>query len=106
MINSFFVMVSLISFYLKIIVLIEIVFENDFGKKLQDEGYGHYPVCVAKTQYSFSTDPQLIGRPKNFDVPLRDVTVSAGRPSSGGAWMHASLHPAPSGLAVIGLDLA
>ena len=31
-------------------------------KKLQDAGYGHYPVCVAKTQYSFSTDPQLRGR--------------------------------------------
>ena len=32
-------------------------------KKLQDDGYGHYPVCVAKTQYSFSTDPQLRAAP-------------------------------------------
>jgi formate--tetrahydrofolate ligase len=47
-------------------------------QQLQDAGFGHLPVCMAKTQYSFSTDPGLIGRPKNFDVPLRDVTVSAG----------------------------
>ena len=33
---------------------------------------------MAKTQYSLSTDPGLVGRPKNFDVPLRDVMVSAG----------------------------
>jgi formate--tetrahydrofolate ligase len=33
---------------------------------------------MAKTQYSLSTDPLLVGRPKNFDVPLRDVTVAAG----------------------------
>ena len=46
--------------------------------QLQEAGFGHLPVCMAKTQYSLSTDPGLIGRPKNFDVPLRDVTVSAG----------------------------
>jgi formate--tetrahydrofolate ligase len=45
---------------------------------LQEAGYGHLPVCVAKTQYSLSTDPLLVGRPKNFDVPLRDVLVAAG----------------------------
>jgi formate--tetrahydrofolate ligase len=45
---------------------------------LQEEGYGHLPVCIAKTQYSLSTDPGLKGRPKSFDVPLRDVRVSAG----------------------------
>lgn len=45
---------------------------------LQEAGFGHLPICMAKTQYSLSTDPQLIGRPKGFDVPLRDVTVSAG----------------------------
>ena len=45
---------------------------------LQDQGYGEFPICVAKTQYSLSTDPGLRGRPKRFDVPLRDVTVSAG----------------------------
>ena len=47
-------------------------------RRLQDEGYGELPICMAKTQYSLSTDPGLVGRPKNFDVPLRDVRVSAG----------------------------
>ncbi|MGA2030962.1 MAG: formate--tetrahydrofolate ligase [Thermoguttaceae bacterium] len=45
---------------------------------LQDAGFGQLPICMAKTQYSLSTDPGLVGRPKNFDVPLRDVMVSAG----------------------------
>jgi formate--tetrahydrofolate ligase len=45
---------------------------------LQEAGYGHLPICMAKTQYSLSTDPLLVGRPKNFDVPLRDVLVAAG----------------------------
>jgi formate--tetrahydrofolate ligase len=47
-------------------------------RTLQEEGYGSYPICMAKTQYSFSTDPLLIGRPRNFDVPIRDVKLSAG----------------------------
>ena len=47
-------------------------------QQLQDSGYGDLPVCLAKTQYSLSTDPGLTGRPKHFDVPLRDVRVSAG----------------------------
>ena len=47
-------------------------------QQLQDAGFGHLPICMAKTQYSLSTDPGLVGRPKNFDVPLRDVMVSAG----------------------------
>ncbi len=46
--------------------------------RLQKAGYGKLPVCMAKTQYSFSTDPGLRGRPKNFDVPIRDVKLSAG----------------------------
>jgi formate--tetrahydrofolate ligase len=46
--------------------------------QLQEAGYGHLPICMAKTQYSLSTDPGLVGRPTNFDVPLRDVMVSAG----------------------------
>ncbi len=45
---------------------------------LQESGFGHLPICMAKTQYSLSTDPLLKGRPKNFDVPLREVRVSAG----------------------------
>ena len=47
-------------------------------KRLQDEGYGHYPVCVAKTQYSFSTDPQLRGAPSGHVVNVREVRLAAG----------------------------
>ena len=47
-------------------------------RRLEEEGYGHLPVCMAKTQYSLSTDPGLKGRPRGFDVPIRDVKVSAG----------------------------
>jgi formate--tetrahydrofolate ligase len=50
---------------------------NQF-KKLEEQGYGHLPVCLAKTQYSLSTDPSLKGRPQNFDVPVRAVRLSAG----------------------------
>ena len=47
-------------------------------KKLQADGYGHYPVCVAKTQYSFSTDPQLRGAPSGHIVTVREVRLAAG----------------------------
>ena len=47
-------------------------------KDFEAAGYSHLPVCMAKTQYSLSTDPLLLGRPKNFDVPIRDVKLSAG----------------------------
>jgi len=47
-------------------------------KKLQDDGYGHYPVCVAKTQSSFSTDAQLRGAPENHSVNIREVRLAAG----------------------------
>jgi formate--tetrahydrofolate ligase len=46
--------------------------------KLQDDGYGHYPVCVAKTQYSFSTDPKLRGAPSGHMVNVREVRLAAG----------------------------
>ncbi|MEZ5670333.1 MAG: formate--tetrahydrofolate ligase [Alphaproteobacteria bacterium] len=45
---------------------------------LQAEGFGHLPICVAKTQYSFSTDPNLKGAPSGHVVPIREVRVSAG----------------------------
>jgi len=51
---------------------------RDKFHRLQEDGFGHLPICMAKTQYSLSTDPLLVGQPKNFDVPLRDVMVSAG----------------------------
>lgn len=47
-------------------------------KDFEAAGHGQLPVCMAKTQYSLSTDPLLLGRPKNFDVPIRDVKLSAG----------------------------
>ena len=47
-------------------------------KRLEEEGFGSLPVCMAKTQYSLSTEPGLKGRPAGFDVPIRDVRVSAG----------------------------
>tara|TARA_B100000886_G_scaffold158274_1_gene107876 strand:- start:6064 stop:7737 length:1674 start_codon:yes stop_codon:yes gene_type:complete len=46
--------------------------------ELQANGYGHYPVCVAKTQYSFSTDPTLRGAPSNHDIAVREVRLAAG----------------------------
>lgn len=45
---------------------------------LEAAGYGDLPICMAKTQYSFSTDPTLKGRPTGFDIPLREVRLSAG----------------------------
>ena len=46
--------------------------------RLQDEGYGRYPVCVAKTQFSFSTDPKLRGAPSGHSVDIREVRLAAG----------------------------
>lgn len=46
--------------------------------KLQADGFGHYPVCVAKTQYSFSTDPKLIGAPSGHTINIREVRLAAG----------------------------
>ena len=45
---------------------------------LQAAGYGHFPVCVAKTQYSFSTDPSLRGAPSDHQLNIREVRLSAG----------------------------
>ena len=47
-------------------------------RQLQEQGYGHYPVCIAKTQYSFSTDPQLRGAPSGHALNIRDVRLAAG----------------------------
>jgi formate--tetrahydrofolate ligase len=47
-------------------------------KTWEDAGYGHLPVCMAKTQYSFSTDPNLRGAPTGHSVPVREVRLSAG----------------------------
>ena len=47
-------------------------------RKLEEDGFGHYPVCVAKTQYSFSTDPSLKGAPSGHVVNVREVRLAAG----------------------------
>jgi formate--tetrahydrofolate ligase len=46
--------------------------------ELQEAGYGHFPICVAKTQYSFSTDPNLKGAPSGHVVPIREVRLAGG----------------------------
>ncbi len=51
---------------------------RDRFKELQAAGFGHFPVCMAKTQYSFSTDPNLKGAPKDHTVTIREVRLSAG----------------------------
>ena len=51
---------------------------RDQIRNLQDGGYGHLPVCIAKTQYSFSTDPNLKGAPSAHVVAIREVRLSAG----------------------------
>lgn len=51
---------------------------RDQLKLWEDAGYGHLPVCMAKTQYSFSTDPNLRGAPTGHSVPVREVRLSAG----------------------------
>jgi len=51
---------------------------RDRFRELQDQGYGHFPVCIAKTQYSFTTDPDKKGAPKHHVVPIREVRLSAG----------------------------
>ena len=54
---------------------------NNIKKQIEDlqkNGYGKYPVCVAKTQYSFSTDPSLKGAPSGHDIAIREVRLAAG----------------------------
>ena len=51
---------------------------RDQLKKWEEDGYGHLPVCMAKTQYSFSTDPNLRGAPTGHIVPVREVRLAAG----------------------------
>ena len=46
--------------------------------QLQEQGYGHYPICIAKTQYSFSTDPTLRGAPSGHSLNIREVRLAAG----------------------------
>jgi len=59
----------------------DVVAEGKTAEKLrsfEEAGFRHLPICMAKTQYSFSADPNLHGRPSGFMVPLRDARLSAG----------------------------
>ena len=59
----------------------EVLADNKIRNQLrewEDAGYGNLPVCMAKTQYSFSTDPTLRGAPTGHSVPVREVRLSAG----------------------------
>ena len=51
---------------------------SDQLKGFEESGYGNLPICIAKTQYSFSTNPVLRGAPNGFTVPVREVRLSAG----------------------------
>ncbi|KAA1188447.1 formate--tetrahydrofolate ligase [Pseudohalioglobus sediminis] len=51
---------------------------RDQFAQFEEEGYGHFPVCMAKTQYSFSTDPQQMGAPSNHRVKVRELVLAAG----------------------------
>ena len=51
---------------------------RDEFAKFDEAGYGRYPVCMAKTQYSFSTDPNLLGAPTGHVVPVREIRLAAG----------------------------
>ncbi len=51
---------------------------RDQFKAYEAAGYGKFPICMAKTQYSFSTDPNLKGAPVNHSVPIREIRLSAG----------------------------
>ena len=51
---------------------------RDQLKQWEEAGYGNLPVCMAKTQYSFSTDPNLRGAPTGHSLPVREVRLSAG----------------------------
>ena len=47
-------------------------------EELEKKEYRHFPICMAKTQYSFSTDPSLKGAPSGFTIPIREVRLSLG----------------------------
>lgn len=58
-----------------------VVYTDDANRKIkqiEDLGFGGLPICVAKTQYSFSDNPVLLGRPENFEVTVKDAKISAG----------------------------
>jgi formate--tetrahydrofolate ligase len=72
---------KIVSVARKIYRAADVSFEKSALKKLKSyeaAGFGHLPVCMAKTQYSFSADPHVLGAPEGFTLPVRDVRLSAG----------------------------
>ena len=51
---------------------------RDQLKSFEEAGYGELPICIAKTQYSFSTDPNLKGAPTGHSLPIREIRLSSG----------------------------
>ncbi len=51
---------------------------RDQLKKMEEDGFGKFPICIAKTQYSFSTDPSLKGAPSSHVLPIREIRLSSG----------------------------
>lgn len=47
-------------------------------RELTELGFGNYPICMAKTQYSFSDDPKQVGAPTDFNIEIKNLKVSAG----------------------------
>ena len=82
---------------------------RDQFKAYEAAGYGKFPICMAKTQYSFSTDPNLKGAPLNHSVPIREIRLSAGAEFivviCGDVMTMPGLPKVPSA-EVIGLDVA
>ena len=62
--------------------VLQSIFEENNVKELleifEKNGYGNLPVCIAKTQYSFSVDPKLKGAPSDHEIPIREVRLSSG----------------------------
>ncbi len=59
----------------------EVTADSNVRKQIaqyQADGFGHYPICIAKTQYSFTTDPAKIGAPENHSLNVREVRLAAG----------------------------
>ena len=66
--------------YVRPELVVEIALDGkakDLFKEFQDAGFGNYPVCIAKTQYSFSTDPAALGAPTGHMVNVREVRLAA-----------------------------
>jgi len=58
----------------------DITMDGAVQKRFEElqKDYGHFPICMAKTQYSFSTDPEAKGAPSGFTIPIRELRLSAG----------------------------